>query len=494
VSAATSPAAEPAPAAAAASPLGLLCLYQPRHTLLCRGEPLSRRCSRPPVRFRCPDRSIIDPDPRRLDELIEDDHFARYIWDVVCAMDLSALHTRYKAREGHAGRSAIDVRLLVALWLLATLDGVGSARKLAKLCRRHDAYKWLCGGVRVSYHTLSDFRVRHGDWLRQQVIDAAAALHLGGLIDLERIAQDGLKIRASAGAGSFRGESTLEEALGKAKDKWEQLQKEFSEEQEQRGRRKPTKKQAAQMRGARERYERLQKAKEALQEIKQQRQERNRKDDKKREARASTTDPEARKMKMPDGGTRPAYNAQLGSDLDGLVVTEVEVINVGNDFGQMAPMAQQHEKDYGSKPEEYYADGGFATKEDIEKLSQGGIDVYTPIKDEEKKKERGEDPYKPLPKDSQEVAAWRQKMGTEEAKEKYKDRSKCEWVNAVLRNHGVYQVTVRGRQKVKAVVLWHALALNLMRGRALRAKQQAEAERRAVLAVAAKAEEGRVSA
>jgi transposase len=431
------------------------------------------------VRFLCPDRSIIDPHPRCLDDLLEEDHLARYVWDFVgSCLDLSALVDTYKAREGHPGRPPIDVRILVSLWLLASLDGVGSARQLARLCRRHDAYKWLCGGVAVSYRTLSGFRVEHHDWLRQQVIDATAAMHHAGLIDLDRLAQDGLKVRASAGAGSFRRAASLEEALSKAKEKWDRLQKEFEEEQKQGGRSKPTKKQAAQLRGARERYQRLQKAKEALEQVKDQRQARNRKDDKKREPRASTTDPECRKMKMPDGGTRPAYNVQLVTALGGLVVTEVAVSNVGNDFGQMAPMVQQQQQDYGRTVEEYYTDGGFSTIEDIEKLSRSGVDVYTPIKDEEKKKERGEDPYQPRPKDSAEVAAWRQKMGTAQAKQKYKDRSQCEWVNAVLRNGGLYQVRVRGVAKVESVVCWQVLAVNLRRRPALLAAQQAQAQRR----------------
>ena len=96
------------------------------------------------------------------------------------------------------------------------------------------------------------------------------------------------------------------------------------------------------------------------------------------------------------------------------------------------------------------------------------MNVYAPIKDEDKKRSRGVDPYAPRPQDAAAVALWRQRMGTAEAKAIYRERaSAAEWVNALARQRGLYQVRVRGRLKVLAVLLWQALAHNLMRALAL---------------------------
>ena len=175
-------------------------------------------------------------------------------------------------------------------------------------------------------------------------------------------------------------------------------------------------------------------------------------------------------MKMGDGGFRPSHNVQLATDTGSQVITGVDAVNVGSDGGQMPPMVQQHQDRYGKTPDETLTDGGFAQVEDIEKVSspEVGTTVYAPV---QKPRKEGRDPHQPLPGDSATIAAWRQRMGTPAAKEIYKERaSTAECVNAISRNRGLRQFLVRGLQKVRTVVLWFALAHNLMRAVTLRAR------------------------
>ncbi len=416
-------------------------------------------------RLRRPDRSQVDPNPKSIDELIPEDDPARLVWDLVQDLDMAPLYENIKAVEGHPGRTPIDPRILAALWMYATIDGVCSARKLARLCYRDDAFKWLRGGVDVNYHTLSDFRIGHGEWLQQQIVTNIAVMRQQGLIDLNQVGQDGMRVRASAGSGSFKREEKLEEFLEESQQQWDRLQDELENGASELSARQ----RAARERAARERLQRLQRAKEERKKVEASRERRKKGDGK--NARASTTDPEARCMKMGDGGYRPAYNVQFATTLDTLVIVGTDVINAGSDRGQMDPMIQQIEEQQGAPPGEYLTDGGFSTKDDIEKVSQRGVTVYTPVKEEEKQKRKGKDPFAPRRGEGPELTEWRERMGTEEAKEKYKGRCKCEWPNACCRNWGLWQFMVRGLKKVKAVVLWYVLAHNLLRMVALRAER-----------------------
>jgi hypothetical protein len=368
--------------------------------------------------------------------------------------------------EGHAGRPPIDPRILVALWLYATDEGVAKARELYRRCYDCDPYKWLRGGVDVNYHTLADFRTQHPEWLKEQVITNIAALREERLASLDVLGQDGMRVRASAGNDSFKRQATLEQLLEEAAQAWDRLEQEFEQETELSAR-----EQAAQERAVRERMERLKQAQQEVQEVAAAREKRKKGDGD--SARASTTDPEARRMKMGDGGTRPAYNVEFTTDLNSLVIVGADLLNAGSDAGQMEPMVEQLEAEQGPLPEkaEYYVDGGFATKEDIESVSQRGMTVFAPPKEVEKQQRAGKDPYAPKRGDSAEVAAWRQRMGTEEGRQKYKQRAKCEWSNAEARNRGLYQFVVRGLAKVKTVVLWYVLVHNLFRMVALRAER-----------------------
>lgn len=398
-------------------------------------------------------------------DLLPDDHQARIAWRHVSSLDLSSLYRQIKSVERHAGQSAIDPKILFTLWLYATLRGIGSARELARRCDRQTGevpFQWICGGVSVNHHTLADFRTAHPQLLNEILSQNIAVLLAQKLVTLDRVAQDGMKVRASAGAASFRREPTLTQHLADARAQLADLQAELTSDPGQANRRV----QAARERAARELEARLAEALAQLPLVVAQKKGQDQKDN----ARVSTTDPAARIMKMGDGGFRPAYNVQLASDVDTQIITGVDVTNSGGDQGKLLPMIEQHQERYEQTPKVALVDGGFVKKDDIEQLAppHGTTLVYAPVM---KSKDPQRDPHAPRDDDSPAVAEWRTRMGTDEAKEIYKQRaSTAECVNAQARNRGLYQVRVRGAPKVLAVVLWYVLAHNLMREVALRAE------------------------
>jgi transposase len=411
-------------------------------------------------RFKAPDRSQIEWRSCCWNDLLPDDHQARVVWEFTGSLDLSPLYRRIKAVVGRPGQPPIDPRILMTLWLYAALRGIGSARELDRRCQTDLPFAWICGGVSVNYHTLADFRVNHGEVLDQWLTESVASLMQQDLVTLDRVAQDGMKVRASAGAASFRRGPTLEECLIEAEAQIVALKAELQADPGAASRRQ----QAARERAARERAERLQKALEQLPQVEAQK----KGAEEKAKARVSTTDPDARIMKMGDGGFRPAFNVQFATDTQTQIITGVDVTNSGGDQGKMAPMVEQHQERYGKTPDEMLVDGGFTKKDDITKVSapHGSTTVYAPV---QVSKDKDRDPHTPRPDDSPAVAEWRQRMATPEAKEIYKDRaSTAECVNALARNRGLYNVRVRGSPKVMAVVLWYVLAHNLMRMVALR--------------------------
>jgi len=407
-----------------------------------------------------------------LDQLLPPDHCARIVWAFVEGADITPLLQLIKAVDGEAGRNANDPRVLLALWLYATMDGVGSARELDRLCKEHLGYQWLCGDMTMNYHSLADFRKDHVGYLDQLLTDGVATLLHEGLIDLKRVAQDGMKVRASAGASSFRREPTLQKCLEEAQQQVEALRSQVDEDAGAASRRQ----QAARQRAAAERRERVQHALAERQKLldlrEQQQQEKGRKFDP-AELRTSTTDPEARKMKMADGGTRPGYNVQFATTPESGIIVGVDATNSGGDGGQLAPMVEQLKERYGEPPQEALVDGGYTTLDDIEGVhEQHKVKVFGPIKGAEQKKAAGVDPFQPRKNDGPGVSAWRQRMGTDDGRQTYKLRAQtAEWANAGARNRGLYQVRVRGQQKVLAVALLHALVHNLLRALALRRQQ-----------------------
>jgi len=389
-----------------------------------------------------------------LESLLPAEHRARLIWSAVEKLDLTKFYEPIAARENEPGRPAIDPKILVGLWLYATSEGVGSARELARLCGAHDAYRWICGGVSVNHHTLSDFRVGHAAALDDLMTQVLAVLLHGGLVTLERVAQDGMRVRASAGASSFRREPSLKACLEAARSQVDEAKRQADEPDTQRSARE----RAAVERAAREREERVTRA---LAELPKARAAKNKAKDKE-QARVSTTDPEARVMKMGDGGFRPAYNAQFATDTTSRVIVGVGVTNSGSDMGQADPMRAEIERRTGGQPKDLLIDGGFAKLESIEDASAAGTTVYAPVP---KPRKEGIDPHEPKEGDTPAVAEWRQRMATAEAKEIYKQRAAtAETVNADLRTwRGLDRFLVRGSGKVLNVILWSAITYNVMR-------------------------------
>ena len=410
-------------------------------------------------RLQRPNRAQVELRSVDLEGLLPADHRARVVWEFVVGLDLGPLYAEIKAVEGHAGRPPIDPAILMALWLYATVEGVGSARAVARLCEEHDAYRWLCGGVSVNYHTLADFRVQPVEYLDGLLTTSVATLMAEGLVTLTRVAQDGVRVRASAGAASFRRRPRLEAFLAEAEAQVEALRRELDDDPGATTRRQA----AAQERAAAERRQRVAKALEQLPEV-----EAKKKATERDHARVSTTDPEARVMKMADGGFRPAFNGQFGTDTAAQIIVGVAASNAGSDVGQLAPMVAQVQARYGQAPAEVLADGGYVKLEDLVAVAQPavGCRVYAPVP---QPRDPTRDPFQPLAGDPEAIAQWRARMGTEAAKVIYKERAATsECVNAIARNRGLRHFVVRGLHKARAVLLWFALAHNLMRAVALR--------------------------
>jgi transposase len=413
-------------------------------------------------RLREPQRDQIELRAVDIESLIGEDHPARVIWAYVEGLDLSELEGRIKARGERPGHPATSPRLLLALWLYATSEGVGSARALERLCESHDVYRWLCGGVSVNYHTLADFRVGCAALLDRLLAEHLAALAKVGLVDLDTLTQDGVRIRASAGAASFRREATLDRHLATAQAVVAELKREVETRSDASNRRIK----AAKERAARERIARVKAAQEALAEIERQRKAREGKrgnGKKPKEPRASTTDPQARVMKMPDGGFRPGYNVQVVSPAGEQIVVGFDVTNAGSDRNLMRPMQERLCARIGRLPRRYLVDGGFGSAQDIEWAHDQGIEVLCPPT----QSKHGTDPCLPRRGDGPGVLAWRTRMASEPGKAQYKLRSICECIHARWRNWNLRQVTVRGIEKVRAVMLWYALTNNILQGHRL---------------------------
>lgn len=247
--------------------------------------------------------------PVDVERLIDDQHAARKIWRVVEQLDLSRFETDVLAVEGRAGRCAHSPQVLVAVWLYAFSKGLHSAREIERQMDYEPGLEWLTGLRPINHHTLSDFRVGHGQALRELFEQVLAMLTMKGLITLERVAVDGTKIRAQASKKSFSRAGNIRKHLKLAREHLAELDRADAEEQFS-ARRK-----AAQRRAAGEREQRLS---EALEEIERLRA--NNKQNNKKEPEASRSDADAHFMKV-DGGLAPSYNVQIGVDgANGLIV------------------------------------------------------------------------------------------------------------------------------------------------------------------------------
>ena len=401
-----------------------------------------------------PDRHQHVMESSCLDEQLAPEHRARQIWSFVERTDVRELEEQVKSRGARAGAPAIAPRLLLALWLYATLDGVGSARELDRLCREHVAYRWLCGRVGVNYHTLSDFRGRAGKFLDGLLSSMIAALVKAGVVDGSTIHQDGTKVRASAGSGSFRREATLEELRKEAAAHVEAVKAQATDQA------LSARVRAARTRAARERQERVEKALDAMKEIKQAGAKRKKGDRPPPEPRASTTDPDARVMKTRGGGKDAAFNVQFGSDAKGRAIIGVQVSQKGADNGLSDAMRPEVERRTGVKVKTHVTDAGYLSKETVEREASAGVERVMPLPTNP----GGEPAVACQPGDGPGVRDWRERMQTEEAKRLLRERpGVAETPNAELKTYrAMDRMLVRGLGKVTSVVLMSAIVYNLV--------------------------------
>ena len=390
-----------------------------------------------------------------LDAMLPQEHPARALCAVVDQLDLSALYAQIAARDEVAGASAIDPRILLGLWVYATSCGEGSAREIGRLCHDHAAYRWICGGVDVGYHTLSDFRSGQTAVIDALITQVLALLLKHDLIDLSRVAQDGTRVRASAGAGSFRREQTLEALMQEARAHLEAVTQDAADPAIS------ARRAAAQKRGAEGRIARLEAALAQVPEVTETKRKSGAKD---ATVRVSTTDPDARVMKMGDGGFRPAFNVQFATTADAArIIVGVAVTNRGSDMGESTPMLEQIEQRTGVRPKDLLVDGGYPGHDALDQAAALGVTVYAPVPKPRKGDAR--DPHALRDDDSDAVADWRARMAQDEAKEIYKERAAtAETVNADAKTHrGLDELSVRGLSKVLGSAGLFALTYNILR-------------------------------
>jgi len=425
---------------------------------------------RGPVRLRQPQRNQVAMVVQCVDDLVPADHPVRMVAAVVERLDVSEFCKPIKAREGVVGRDATAPSLLIALWLYACIRGIGSARELARRCEESAPFRWLCGSVSVNHRLLSDFRTDHGEAVDDLLTQVIASLVEQGLVKVSRISQDGVRVRVGAGGASFRREERLHQLLEEAKQHVEELRRQLDAPEQLAA--EKARKVKAQKRRAEEKQKRVERALEQLPELKKkqekaaQRAGQGKCGDKirEKELRVSTTDPEARVMKMANGGFNPALNVQLATDTESRAIVGVEVSNEGYDSaGLSKPMREQVEERTGKRVEEQLLDGGYLRMQDIENAHQEEVKLFVPAKPARKEKNRGRE-LEVKPGDSEAVRAWKKRMASEEGKEIYKQRAATsETVNADLRTYrGLTQILVRGLDKSRCVALWCALAYNVM--------------------------------
>lgn len=402
-----------------------------------------------------------------IDALLSADHPARLVAAFVASQDLSALYGAIRARSGRPGRDAIDPALLLSLWLYATIDGVGSAREVARLCTRDLPYRWLCGGVSVNYHALSDFRSNEVEYLDRLLTDSVTALVADGLVNLEQLGHDSVKVRANAGSGSFRREAKLATLRTQMEARVAALRSELDGTPGA----SLTRKQAARLRADNEKLERVKKAQSRLKELQAAQAKRPKKDrtdpktGKDRDVRVSITDPDVRVLAMSAAERRPAWSFQVSSDPQTLVSVALSVHD-GCDAGQIGPAIKQIQARYGQVPKVMIADCGYCDAKDISAVHEMKVAPIIPSNHERKK---GDAAYQSshcqhLPG----VTEWRNRMLSEPARELYKLRCRIECVFAQLRNRGFRLLRLRGKEKARSEVLLHLIANNMLAHKRLR--------------------------
>jgi transposase len=401
-----------------------------------------------------------------LDELLPQEHRARDVWEYVSQLDSTTFHDEIKVVEGSGGPRTADPKILLGLWLFGMLEGISSARHIARLCQEHHAYIWLCGGVTINYHSLSDFRTKNHDGFLKLLQESIAIMWKSGVFAPDEVAQDGTRVKANAGFSQYRTEKTLDQYLEQAKEHIAKMEIELSKDPSFLSRREKS----AKERAIKERAARIKKAKEELIAHKAERIAISKKNHNKLtqeeidKMRCSVTDPECRKMKMGDGGFRLAYNVQFTTSTNKNVILGVDVVNT-LDPGTLVPMMRQVLKNLSSfdcpPPSRWLVDSAYANNEDLETAKKNfpNSTIYSSPTSTQK----GVDPLEPRKNDKPAMVELRVRMQSNEAKEIYSKRgAAAEHSNATAKNMGMREFLVRGLSKVKQMALLYALAHNMM--------------------------------
>jgi transposase len=314
-----------------------------------------------------------------VDRLVDDDHSARLIWELVGRLDLSFYHSQIAAVEGQPGRDHTDPKLLISVWIYAYSRGISSAREIARQCEFEPAFQWLCGLQPISYRTLSGFRSEYKAGLDDVFVQVLGMLSAEGLITMERVTLDGTKIKANAGGNSFRRKEKIEAHLALAREQVRLMDAQAAEEE------KMAKRQAAaRRRAARQRVSRLEAAHREVERL-----QREKKHDRKDfVARVSTTDPEAHVMRNGEGGTVPSYNLQLLTDTQHGLVVNVEATTDAIDYRQLKPAMERCQQTLGCKPQQLVADGDYTNHASVQAAAAHGVDFYGSWQDSWKPGER----------------------------------------------------------------------------------------------------------
>jgi transposase len=429
------------------------------------------------VRVIGPNRAQRRWDMVDLDSQLPDDHRARLVWAFVEGLDLSKFYERIKARDAVAGRPATDPRVVLAIWLYATLEGIGSARAIERLCQQHAAYRWLCGGAPINHDLLSEFRREHAALLDRLLTQSVSGLIAEKLITLEELMIDGTKVRAHAGRGSLCKRKRLETIEQAVAERVAELKSELDTDPgEQEQRRKKRALQAAEARA-----QRVERARQKLVELEQEKAARAKthakQEAEKSEAKVSVSDPEVRSMRLPDGAAAPAWNVQVAT-AKGFIV-EVDPTDRRNDSGLAPGVVAKVAERCAQAPQRLLADTTAMTQEDIVTLAEHHPDmtVYSPppperpnVTAETLRKRRWIRRHEPPP-----IMAWRVRMASEEGQEVYRRRKLTERAHGIIKTRGMTRFLVHGREKVRSVCLLQALALNLSWANTLRRRIAAAA-------------------
>jgi transposase len=429
------------------------------------------------VRVIGPDRAQLRWDVVDLDSQLPDDHRARLVWAFVEGLDLSEFYDRIKARDEVAGRPATDPRVVLAVWLYATLEGIGSARAIDRLCQQHAAYRWLCGGAPINHDLLATFRRENAGLLDRLLTQSVTGLIAEKLITLEELAIDGTKVRACAGRGSMSKRKRLESIEKAVAERVAELKSELDKDPGEPERRR--KKRALQ--AAEERSRRVERARQKLAALTQEqavRAKRHAKEEaEKGEPKVSVSDPEVRVMRLADGAVAPAWNVLVATS-NGFIVG-IDPTDRRNDSGLATGVVEQIAQRSNRVPQRLLADTRAMTQDDIVQLGEAhpALRVYSPpapqrlaVKPETERKRRWSRRREPPA-----VTAWRARMASEEGQETYRRRKLTERAHGIIKNRGMSRFLVHSREKVRAVCVLQALALNLCWANTLRRRIAAAA-------------------